>query len=366
MQRSFTVHGDEDYATACQAELVASHGVRRVAPSTDHWLTVGELLARFVAAPHHWSPATPASHAHVAGSLGRDRLARCRLDRLAPSVVVTAIDRWAAAGASPSWISGRFAVLHAALTWAIGHGLLWYDPLAGMRSPTRPYPRKHLPPTQVRTLITAAQAAVDKARAALAEQPHSRARTLRLWRAEQDLLLVRLVADSGLRRGELAALRTDDLDGRVLSIERAAKGTVVGPPKTHRRRRMTLGAITTRLWVDHVRAWRHHLMAGAHPGPWLFAADPRRRRIQPGGLSQRFHKLTRTVGIDAGMHRLRHTVGTVLVDHGQLGKACARLGHRDVATTLRHYYDAIPLDDQDVADYLDTLYDGDDDSDPNQ
>jgi len=41
-----------------------------------------------------------------------------------------------------------------------------------------------------------------------------------LFSAEQTLLLVRLAADSGARRGELAALRHSDLDGRILSIER--------------------------------------------------------------------------------------------------------------------------------------------------
>jgi hypothetical protein len=43
------------------------------------------------------------------------------------------------------------------------------------------------------------------------------------------------------------------------------------------------------------------------------------------------------------------------LDHGQLLKAQARLGHGDPATTLRHYSHATPLDDADVADELDRL-----------
>jgi hypothetical protein len=43
---------------------------------------------------------------------------------------------------------------------------------------------------------------------------------------------------------------------------------------------------------------------------------------------------------------------------GLLLKAQARLGHRDPATTLRHYSHAIPLDDTDVADQLDGLLNG--------
>lgn len=43
VQRSFTVHGDEEYAVLRQAELVASHVVRRVAPSYGERLSVGGL-----------------------------------------------------------------------------------------------------------------------------------------------------------------------------------------------------------------------------------------------------------------------------------------------------------------------------------
>ena len=54
-------------------------------------------------------------------------------------------------------------------------------------------------------------------------------------------------------------------------------------------------------------------------------------------------------------------VGTMLstsLDHGLLLKAQARLGHRDPATTLRHYSHATPLDDSDVADQLDGFLNG--------
>jgi integrase len=48
-------------------------------------------------------------------------------------------------------------------------------------------------------------------------------------------------------------------------------------------------------------------------------------------------------------------VATQLVGEGKILKAQARLGHRDPATTLRHYAHATPLDDVDVADHLDDL-----------
>jgi integrase len=57
------------------------------------------------------------------------------------------------------------------------------------------------------------------------------------------------------------------------------------------------------------------------------------------------------------LHRLRHTVVTALVESGKLLRAQQRLGHRDASTTLRQYCHALPLEDLEVADYLDALYD---------
>lgn len=56
------------------------------------------------------------------------------------------------------------------------------------------------------------------------------------------------------------------------------------------------------------------------------------------------------------LHRLRHTVATLLVGRGDLLQAQQRLGHRDASTTLRIYAHAVPLTDADVAEALDALY----------
>lgn len=55
------------------------------------------------------------------------------------------------------------------------------------------------------------------------------------------------------------------------------------------------------------------------------------------------------------LHRLRHTVATVLVADGHLLQAQQRLGHKGASTTLRQYCHALPLNDKDVADHLDAL-----------
>jgi integrase len=76
-----------------------------------------------------------------------------------------------------------------------------------------------------------------------------------LHKAEQVRLLTRLAADSGARRGALAALKFTDLDGRVLTIERGVSGEQIGPTKTKRTRRLTLGRTTVDLWRASEETW---------------------------------------------------------------------------------------------------------------
>ena len=107
----------------------------------------------------------------------------------------------------------------------------------------------------------------------------------------------------------------------------------------------------------HFRAWA----ARAVPEQdWLFSPSPRRSAYMTAdALSHRLTRLGRAAGVEhAALHRPRHGVATYLVDQGLLLKAQARLGHRDPATTLRHYSHATPLDDIDVADQLDGLLNG--------
>jgi len=70
-----------------------------------------------------------------------------------------------------------------------------------------------------------------------------------------------------------------------------------------------------------------------------------------------FAQLCAAAGMpEVTLHRLRHSVATVLVGRGQILQAQYRLGHADAYTTLRIYSHAQPLHDLDAADTLDELY----------
>ncbi len=357
-QRSFTVHGDAEVAEARRRELVVRFGVHRSALfCAGARLDVAELLERFVAGNGHWRPATRSSNASVARFLATDPLGGVGLAAINPAVVESALSQWHRRGASAALVWGRWAVLRSALSWAVAQRLLRTNPLDVMRAPPRPAPRRHLLPAEVATLLRTADEQVAAADDQLRHRPHDAHAIEALFVAEQTRLLVRLAADTGARRGELATLRLSDLTGRVLTIERNLSLEVLGPTKTSRNRRLTLGATTAAMLVDHFHSWAQRVDPDAIVGDWVFAPDYRRvTNARADLLSHRFDRLRRAAGVpDAALHRLRHSVGTYLVGEGKLLKAQARLGHRDPATTLRHYAHAVPLDDLDVADAIDEL-----------
>lgn len=355
VQRSFTFRGDRTAAQIWCHELAEEYACRRAAHREAPFLTVGELLARWIDAEHDWKPSTVSGYRSNVRGLGRDELLHAhRVVSVSPAVVRQAMARWAAAGAGPAVVGGRFRTLRSAVGWAYEEGIIDRHPLAAMRGPARGEPRRHLPADAVRLLLRTAEERLEKA---LADHDGRVRSSQRVHAAERCLLAVRLAADSGARRGELAALQLDDLDGQVLTIARGASMDQIGTTKTRRLNRLTLGRTTAALWHDLARTWRARLPEGSSFGPWLFSPQPDHAvRLTTGAVGHRFSRLRDTAGVEtATLHRLRHSVATHLVSNGQILKAQARLGHREASTTLRNYAHAIPLDDADVADSIEAL-----------
>lgn len=194
-----------------------------------------------------WKRATVFSHAHVVRTLVADRLGHRRLVLLTLSDVTAAICRWQTEGVSVPTISGRWLVLRSALSWAVAEGIMRINPLVGMRGPARPQPRRRHTLAEVHQILALVEANAARATAALNAEPGSKMLRRAAFIAEQELLLVRLAADSGARRGEIAVLRYGNLDGRVLTIERGLSQGALGTTKSSRSRRLTLGATTTAL-----------------------------------------------------------------------------------------------------------------------
>lgn len=363
--RSVTVRGDRDDAQAALARWAAQADAVRAGRRAAPGIAVADLLDRWVAAPHGWRPATVVGYLSVVRALRTDSIGSRRASQVAPPVLRAAAQGWDAAGVSPATIASRVRCLRSAFGWAYREGILDAPPLRGMRGPSAGPTRLHAPVEAVRRILEVAAVELDEVRRGPDVVGGS---GVEVHRREQVLLLARLAADTGARRGELAALRVDDIDGDVLTISRATSSEVVGPTKSGRIRRLTVGATTAQLWRTSVAGWRQRAIldeaddrsgGDTRPfGPWLFSrrAD-HSTRLTTSCAGHWFADLAGRAGHpEVTLHRLRHTVATVLVGQGDILQAQHRLGHRDAATTLRIYSHAMPLTDSAAAATLDGLF----------
>ncbi len=169
-----------------------------------------------------------------------------------------------------------------------------------------------------------------------------------------------ILPDTGIRRGELAALRWDALsiDGErsVMSIQRAAivrRGGVVEvvDTKTGRRGRRQLGLDPSTVAV--LRAWRTHsiedaLAHGRPLSPWVFPGRNPDVPRRPDAWTQAWRKHLKKHGLPhVRLHDLRHFHATALLNGGlALPLASKRLGHSGTQITGDLYVHLLPAADE--------------------
>ena len=285
------------------------------------WLREGQYLER-----------------HLLPSLGK-----LRLSRLEPLDVKRMQEQMLTAGASPTSVHHCHGVLHRALRDAVSWNLVPRN-VAALVAPPRmaTTEMKTLNATQAQALLAAAEG--DRLEA--------------LWQ---------LAVTTGMRSGELLGLRWPDLDlGRgVLHVRsglvRSADGLVLAEPKTpHSRRTIALGG-------RDVAALERHRMSQAkerlRAGPiWqeldLVFPDECGRPISQERLQRK--ELWRLLE-DAGLprmrvHDLRHTAATLMLQAEVNPKVVSeRLGHANIAFTLRVYAHVLPDMQRQAAQAIETL-----------
>lgn len=169
--------------------------------------------------------------------------------------------------------------------------------------------------------------------------------------------LFALVFATGMRRGELCALRWQDVDleAGLVRVDRSVTATkesrIYTTPKNHERRAVTIDPRTVAaLKALKVRQARDRLSWGA---AWegeegLLFTWENGSPLHPDYVSKAF--VSAQAGLDElpriKLHEARHTHATVLLrDRVPVHIVAKRLGHRDPAVTLNVYADAIPDDD---------------------
>jgi integrase len=312
--------------TAAQAKLTAKLRTARIEP---HTLTLGQFLERWLT--HLRSQGRGGKS--LARSEGIVRavplaLSLCRLSDLAPLALQAWLDE---ATVAPATVLKRYNTLHSALTAAVAWRLLADNPMDAVRPPHVPRAEMH----------------------ALSE-------------AETDALLARLegtryyapalvAVTTGLRRGELLALRWGDVADGTLTVARAFDEVpkvplAVKTPKGGKPRTVSLLRRTTDELEVHRLAqelaqhgdakWRDCglVFPTAHGVPW-----------RPSSFSVGWGRLQSGVRF----HDLRHTHATQLLRAGvDVATVSKRLGHANPAITLRVYSHVLEGSDEAAAQRL--------------
>ena len=294
-------------------------------------ITLTDHIDQWHASRHHLRPSTRARD----GSLIRQQVVPHLGDRRISTLEPADIRVWVAdlveAGYAPSTVGKAVQILRAAMDSAVEDGMIPRSPIRGVKIPTRPaVEKRYLSHAEITDLTEAAPA-------------HHRA-------------LILTAAYTGMRFGELAALRAENLNllrpsiTVVESLSEVGGHISTGPPKTAAsRRQVSLPRYLVGFLGEHMGAYGpgedNRVFTAPMDGPLrrtLF-----RRRVWLPAVDE-------SVGQPCRFHDLRHSHAALLIAEGTHPKVIqARLGHASIRTTLDVYGHLFEGLDESAADALD-------------
>lgn len=309
-------------------------------------VTVGDVYAAWSAAQAHISKKTAATRKSAWNSRVKDVWAAVPVADVTTSAVRAWVAKMKADGLGVPGIENAFGVLRQVLGAAVEDRRIPRNPCDGVKLPKRQHAdRGYLTHAQVAALAIVLGI---------------------------DGLVVRFLAYTGLRWGEMAALRVGDFDmlRRRVNISRSVTesgGLVWSTPKTYERRSVPFPAALTedlaarmvgkgrdelvftdsRGGVLRNSNWRARVFAKAVTACQEAAAEQRAKEAKCGEVvTPEFPTIT--------PHDLRHTAASLAVSAGANVKALQRmLGHAKASMTLDTYADLFDDDLDAVADKLD-------------
>jgi integrase len=296
-------------------------------------LTVGEYMDRWLKGSVRGSVRQStydryeiAVRVHIRPGLGR-----IKLSRLSPANVAGFYQDRLAAGAAPASVNKLHVTLHKALDQAVKWGMIPRNVCGVVKAP-RPSPEG-----EMRTLSS------EEAR-----------KLLEAARGERLETLYVLALHTGMRQGELLALKWQDVDLKAGTVQVRRTLTKnggrlrLGEPKTAKGRRKI--KLTTRATAA-LRAHRKRQLeegmqkAGLWQDQGLVFASETGTLINPTNLRQRsFASLLKRAGLPKmRFHDLRHTCATLLLGRGVHAKFVQELlGHANISITLDTYSHVLP------------------------
>jgi len=323
-------------------------------------LTIGAFLDNWENdwARGHLSPKTFERYVDLLKTHVRPRLGAARLQKIKPSDFVALYTELVQSGRKiqkdPKKMSGlspqTVAYIHRILHRAFGHALTWglisFNPLSGIE-----------PPRAQRTEI------------AILSEEHVKD-VLRKLRGRPMYLIAALGLATGMRRGELLALRWKDidLDRAKLQINRSLEQTKAGlrfkSPKTkHGRRSVSVPSSIVAELKAHRRSQTELRLAlglGKDPEDGLVFRRGTSEPLNPNSVSTEWRRLVATLGLPrVSLHAWRHTHASQLIASGMdILRISRRLGHSSPSITLDIYGHLFDTNDDHAAAVFEAAFGG--------
>ncbi len=299
---------------------------REIARGYMDWLERVKGAKPSTLADHGYALAEPkgAVNGHVMRALG-DRPAT----EITTAEIEGLLDVLAESGATPRTINKRRALLLAVFNYGTRRAGLPSNPVQGTDKRREP---------QRASLDTYTVAEVEQLAQALAAGLHrtrgAAANDAELAEDAQDAELVRVAAYTGLRQGELRALRWRDVGEDVLTVERTLSDGIETGTKGGKVRHVPL-VLQARAALARLRERGDFTAAGE-----LVFCTWRGRALDPSSLTARVKRARDAAELrPLRFHDLRHTYGSLLARAGvDVLSIKEAMGHSDLATTQRYLH----------------------------
>lgn len=154
-------------------------------------------------------------------------------------------------------------------------------------------------------------------------------------------LYVRLLIDTGARRGEICALQWKDVDFKENRITLSgnlcytkAKGVYLDTPKNGKIRTVDVDPSVMALLQQHRREQLQNFL-----GPYVFTQEDYPDPMHPQSPTRYLKKFSEKYGVpDLHPHKLRHSFASIAITNGaDIASVSEKLGHSDKSVTLRMY-----------------------------
>src|SRR3984885_5339132 len=330
-------------AAAAALDANAPVTFRQIACSYLDWLTRVKGAKPATLRDHRYLLAEPGA-AHRRGSgAHRGTIMAALGDRPAAEVetreVNFLLERVADSDASNRTVNKHRQLICAIYAYASQDATFGLANNPASRADRRPEPERarldFYRPQEIEQLAAAFEAGAQREPAGTAVGPNELA--ARAAEDRQDADLVRVAAYTGLRRGELVALRWGDVDfdGRKVIVRRAVSANVeASSTKSRRAREVPLPAQAAEALI------RLESRGDFTERDDYVFANRLGRRLDGSALRRRFERARDSAGLrPLRFHDLRHTYGSLLVAGGvDLASVKAAMGHSRITTAERYLH----------------------------